>query len=112
MERMYFDPETGEFHDERWFIRENIDLATVIEAIGGDGMTGFLINPSNLNRMRIRHETAFEILIAFIDELHEQVEAASGEERDELRRVMVAAAQAVARNMMEKITEEAGGSVH
>jgi hypothetical protein len=69
MERMFVDPETGDMHPESYYHQENIDLATVIEAIEIDGRFGFKIDVENIERMNVKHPAVFAIFSKFVSDL-------------------------------------------
>ena len=66
MERMFVDPETGDIHPESYYHKQNIDLATVIEAVLFDNELGFVIIPENVPRMKVRHNAVFELFKEFM----------------------------------------------
>lgn len=102
MERMYIDPATGDIHPESYYHEENIDLATVIEAIDEDGALGFVIIPENVGRMRVRADVVFEIFKTFMLSLHEVMEKSDDEEEKERVR---AAGALVSINMLKNLAE-------
>lgn len=79
-ERQFIDPVTGEMHPESHYHRENIDLATVIEAVETEGLIGFEINVENISRMTVRHPSVFQIFKWFCDSLSDAAETADDNE--------------------------------
>jgi len=113
MERMFVDPETGDMHPESYFHRENIDLATVIEAVREGDTLGFVIIPENLPRMKIRHDAVFELFKEIMMGLtHQFVSSQDQEEKDSLREVGVMISLAMVRNLQEIDSEERRGNLH
>lgn len=115
MERMFIDPETGEIHSESYYLRENIDLATVIETVRhGDNELGFVIIPENVNRMRVRNDAVFQIFGEFLENLAMMFsEMPDDEEREQLREVGAFVSHHVMKNVEEMEREKReSGSLH
>jgi len=113
MERMFIDPATGDIHPESHYHRENIDLATVIEAIHEGNHLGFLIIPENVPRMKVRHAAIFELFKQFMMGLTHQLENAEDEEvKESLREVGNMISLAMVRNLQEIDSEERRANLH
>ena len=111
MERMFVDPETGDIHPESYYQRENIDLATVIEAIRHGDELGFVIIPENVPRMKVRHDAVFELFKEFMMNLSVQFTNADDEqEREALREAGSLVSLAMVRNIREIEMEERGSA--
>lgn len=111
MERMFVDPETGDLHPESYYQRENIDLATVIEAVLFDNELGFVIIPENVPRMKVRHNAVFELFKEFMMNLSVQFTNADDEqEREALREAGSLVSLAMVRNIREIEMEERGSA--
>lgn len=111
MERMFVDPETGDLHPESYYHRENIDLATVIEAVHEGNALGFVIIPENVPRMKIRHDAIFELMKEFMMSLTEKFVSSNDEdEKENLREVGVIISLAMVRNIKEIEMEERGNA--
>jgi len=113
MERMFVDPETGDMHPESYYHKQNIDLATVIEAVLDGDHLGFVIVPENVPRMKVRHDAVFELFKEFMMGLTQQfVSSQDQEEKDSLREVGVMISLAMVRNLQEIDSEERRGNLH
>ena len=109
MERMFVDPETGDIHPESYYQRENIDLATVIEAIRHGDELGFVIIPENVPRMKVRHDAIFELFKEFMTHLTIKfINAEDIVEKENLREAGVLISLAMVRNIREIEMEERG----
>ena len=109
MERMFVDPETGDIHEESYYHKQNIDLATVIEAIREGDELGFVIIPENVPRMKVRHDAVFELFKEFMSHLaYKFINAEDEEEKENLREVGVMVSLAMVRNIKEIEAEERG----
>ena len=102
MERMFVDPETGDIHEESYYHKQNIDLATVMEYIEVDGAFGFDIQVENIERMDIRAPEVFAIFAHFVAAVLEQSMQADEEEREALQGI----AAYVSKVMMKKMGNE------
>jgi hypothetical protein len=113
MERMFVDPATGDIHPESYYHRENIDLATVIEAVREGDTLGFVIIPENIQRMKIRHDAVFELMKEFMINLTEKFLTADDDaEKESLREVGVMISLAMVRNLQEMQGEERRSNLH
>ena len=111
MERMFIDPETGDIHPESYYHRENIDLATVIEAVRYGNELGFVIIPENVPRMKVRHNAIFELFKEFMMNLTIEFSKADDEEQKEaLREAGTLVSRAMVRNIREIEEEERGSA--
>ena len=111
MERMFVDPETGDIHPESYYQRENIDLATVIEAVLYGNELGFVIIPENVPRMKVRHNAIFELFKEFMMNLTTEFAKADDEEQKEaLREAGTLVSLAMVRNIREIEAEERGSA--
>ena len=111
MERMFVDPETGDIHPESYYQRENIDLATVIEAVLYGNELGFVIIPENVPRMKVRHNAIFELFKEFMMNLTTEFAKADDEEQKEaLREAGTLVSLAMVRNIREIEEEERGSA--
>lgn len=79
-ERQFICPVTGDMNPESFFHRENIDLATVIEAVEVDGLIGFEIRVDHIERMMVRHPSVFLIFRWFCESLEEAAEETKDDE--------------------------------
>lgn len=113
MERMFVDPETGDLHPESYYHKQNIDLATVIEAVHEGNALGFVIIPENVPRMKIRHDAVFELMKEFMMGLtHQFVSSKDPEEKAALKEVGVLISLAMVRNLQEIEGEERRANLH
>ena len=113
MERMFVDPETGDMHPESYYHKQNIDLATVIEAVLDGDHLGFVIIPENVPRMKVRHDAIFELFKEFMMGLtHQFVNAEDEKEKESLREVGVLISLAMVRNLQEMQGEERRANLH
>lgn len=111
MERMFVDPETGDIHEESYYHKQNIDLATVIEAVREGDTLGFVIIPENVPRMKVRHDAVFELFKEFMSHLTVQfVNAEDENEKEALREAGVMVSLAMVRNINEIEAEERGNA--
>lgn len=102
MERLFIDPATGDIHPESYYHAENIDLATVIEAVDEEGGLGFIIIPENVGRMRVRSDVVFEIFKTFMLSLTAAMEQADDDEECERLRQT---GHLVSINMLKNLAE-------
>lgn len=111
MERMFVDPETGDIHPESYYHKQNIDLATVIEAVLYGSELGFVIIPENVPRMKVRHDAVFELFKEFMMNLTvEFTKADNKEQREALREAGALVSHAMVRNLKEIEAEERGSA--
>lgn len=111
MERMFVDPETGDIHPESYYHKQNIDLATVIEAVREGDELGFVIIPENVPRMKVRHDAIFELFKEFMIGLTEKFLSSKDEqEMESIREVGVLISLAMVRNIKEIEMEERGSA--
>lgn len=111
MERLFVDPETGDIHEESYYHKQNIDLATVIEAVREGDVLGFVIIPENVPRMRVRHDAVFELFKEFMMNLTVQLLNADDEqEKEALREAGELVSLAMVRNIREIEIEERGSA--
>ena len=102
MERLFIDPATGDINPESYYHKQNIDLATVIEAVDEEGGLGFIIIPENVGRMRVRSDVVFEIFRTFMLSLTEAMQQSEDEdEREHLRQT----GHLVSINMLKNLAE-------
>lgn len=111
MERMFVDPETGDIHPESYYHKQNIDLATVIEAVLYGSELGFVIIPENVPRMKVRHDAVFELFKEFMMNLTTEFTKADNEEqREAIREAGAIVSLAMVRNLKEIEAEERGSA--
>ncbi len=111
MERMFVDPATGDLHPESHYHRENIDLATVIEAVHEGNTLGFVIIPENVPRMKVRNDAVFELFKEFMMILTVQFNnTEDDDEREALREAGALVSHAMVRNIREIEMEERGNA--
>lgn len=113
MERMFVDPETGAIHPESYYQRQNVDLATVIEVIRDGEQLGFIINPEDIPRMKVRSQPVFEMFKEFArDIVRKAQESKNEEEVEEYLEVGFMLSIMMLKNIKEMEEERNGESLH
>jgi len=113
MERIFIDPETGDTHPESYYHTQNIDLATVIEAVREGDHLGFVIIPENVPRMKVRHDAIFGLFKEIMLSLTHQIENAEDDvEKESLREAGMLISLSMLRNLQEMQGEERRGNLH
>jgi len=86
MGRQFIDPATGDLHDESYYHKHNIDLATVLEYVELDGVVGFDIKVENIERMDVQAPEVFAIFADFTAALVQRsFETDDDKEREDLQ---------------------------
>ena len=111
MERMFIDPETGEIHPESYYIRKNVKITTVIEAVKVNDRIEFVIIPEDVVLMKVRNQAVFEMFRDFVMDITRRfAETEDDEEREGLREVGSMISVAMMRNIEEMQKEWRGGA--
>ena len=112
-ERMFVDPDSGDMHPESYYHKENIDHATVIEAVLEGDHLGFIIIPEHVPRMRIRHQAVFELMKSFAFSIANRfVNSDDEEERESLHEVGIMLSVVMLKNVKEMEMERGDSNLH
>lgn len=113
MERLFIDPATGDIHPESYYHIQNIDLATVIEAVDEEDGLGFVIIPENIGRMRVRSMEVFEIFKNLMVSLFNALQNVEDDaEKERLEKLGALVAASMAKNLAEIELENSRASLH